>query len=253
MRALFVALAFATCGLAPAAAQPSAAAAYRQGAFLQAAAIGEAGAEAGDLSLAARALLAEAVTGRDADVDALVLRAEANARGALSAAPHSIDARINLALALGIKGRRASVADIVRHGYAREGRALLAEAVARAPEQAMAHALIGGWNLEIVRRGGRAGAAYYGASRRAGVAAFERARALAPDDAAIAYQYAVALLELDAERYAQKASALLADARGCTSHDAFEARMKAQAAQVAAVLAVQGGEAAARMATARVG
>ena len=215
--------------------------------------MGEAAGDPGDLALAARAALAEAVTARGADVDMLVKRAETDARRALSVEPHNVSARIHLALALGIKGRRASVAEALRGGYAREGRALLAEAVARAPREAWAHALIGGWNLEIVRRGGRAGAVYYGASRSAGIAAFERARALAPDDAAIAYQYAVALLELDANRYGRKAAALLVDAGGCAAHDAFEAQMKTQAARVARVLDAQGGAAAARVATARLG
>ncbi len=251
MRACFVALTLIVAAIAPAHAQQSAVAAYQQGAFLEAAAIGERAGDADDLSLAARAALAEAVTARGADVDALVARAETNARRALAAAPDNVDARMNLALALGIKGRRASVAEAMRHGYAREGRALLSQAVARAPDEAWAHALIGGWNLEIVRRGGRAGAAYYGASKASGIAAFERARALAPDDAAIAYQYAVALLELDAKRYAGEAAALLASANGCASHDAFEARVKAQAARVAAMLETRGGAAAVRVATAR--
>ena len=249
MRILLVALALV---VAPHAyAQSVAAEAYAAGAFIDAADRAEGAGGPDNLALAARAILAEAVTAHNIDMDALVARAETDARKALAAAPDSVDARLNLALALGIKGRRASIADVMRHGYAREGRDLLAQARARSPNDEWAQALTGAWNMEVVRRGGRAGAAYYGASTRAGIAAFERARALAPDDAAIAYQYAIALLELDPAHYAAKASALLSDADGCATQDAFERRMKAQAARIEAVLEAHGAMAAARLATAR--
>ena len=77
------------------------------------------------------------------------------------------------------------------------------------------------------------------------------APALAPGDAAIAYQNAVALLELDTAGYAAKAATLLSDAGGCAAHDALERRLKAQAARIEAVLESQGATAAARQATAR--
>ena len=251
MRAALVCLALLAFSAAPARARDSAELAYAQGAFLEAADIAEATGGGDALALAARAALAEAITGHGGDIDALVARAEADARRALAAAPGSIDARMNLALALGLKGRRASIGEAMRGGYAREGRILLTQAVARAPDEAWAHALLGAWHLEVVRRGGAIGAAYYGANTGAGIAGFERARALAPDDAAIAYQYAVALLELEPERYSGKAAALLVNAGGCATGDAFEARVKAQAARVAAVLETQGAAAAVRVATVR--
>lgn len=253
MRTLLFLLALAATPAARAqdATDAYAANAYASGAFIEAANRAEGAGDPGNLSLAARAILAEAITAQGIDLDALVARAESDARKALAAAPDSVDARLNLALALGVKGRRASIADALRHGYAREGRDLLAQARARAPDDAWAQALTGAWHLEIVRRGGRAGAAYFGASTRAGIAAFERAHTLAPDDAAIAYQYAVALLELDPAAYADKAAVLLSDAGGCATQDAFERRMKAQAARIAVVLATRGGAEAARTATAR--
>jgi hypothetical protein len=222
-----------------------------QGAFREAASLGEAQGRADDLALAARALLAEAVTGDAEDIDALLARAEANARRALAAGGANTEARLQLAAAIGMKGRRATIAEAMRKGYAREGRDLVRAAMAEAPREAWAHALEGGWNLEVVRRGGGVGAAYYGASVSAGRVAFERARVLAPDDAIIAFQYAVALLELDPERYREEASRLLAVASACRPGDAFETRVKAKAADVAAALATRGADAAVRIATAR--
>ncbi len=238
------------CFAAPAWAQ-SAREAYVEGAFLEAASLGEAQGRADDLALAARALLAEAVTGNPADIDGLLARAEANARRALAADQTSTEARLQLAAAMGMKARRATIGEAMRKGYASEGRALVRAAVAEAPREAWAHALEGGWNLEVVRRGGNVGATYYGASVRAGRAAFDRARALAPDDAIIAYQYAVALLELDPERYGDEATRLLAAASACRPGDAFEMRVKAKAASVAAALSARGAEPAVQLATAR--
>ena len=219
MGRLLLALAFICLGSGASAWAQSAREAYVDGAFLEAASLGEAQGQADDLALAADR--------------------------------SNTEARLQLAAAIGMRGRRATIAEAMRKGYAGEGRALVRAAIVEAPREAWAHALEGGWNLEVVRRGGGVGAAYYGASVRAGHAAFERARALAPDDAIIAYQYAVALLELDPERYGAEAARLLAAASACRPADAFETRVKAKAASVATVLSARGPDAAVRLATAR--
>lgn len=222
---------------------------YARGDFLAAATQAEAEGGSDNLALAARALLAEAVTGAPRNLDALLTRAEKNARGALAADASNTDARLQLAVAIGMKGRRASVAEAMRRGYAREGKTLVRAALRAQPREAWAHALEGGWNLEIVRRGGSVGASYFGASVPAGRAAFERARALAPDDALIAYQYAVALLELDPRRNTAEAAKLLEIAGTCRAGDAFEQRVQARARDVAAALKDSGADAAIRLAT----
>lgn len=236
---------------APLASAQTAGEAYEQGAFLAAATLAEADGGADDLALAARALLAEVVTGDPADMDALLVRAETNARRALTVDADNVEARLQLAVAIGMQGRRATIGEAMRKGYAHEGRTLVRAAVRDAPREAWAHALDGGWNLEVVRRGGLMGAAYFGASVAAGRAAFERARRLAPDDPLIAYQYAVALLELDAARYGADALELLEAARMCRAGDAFERRVQARAGLVAQTLRAQGAPAAIRKATGR--
>jgi hypothetical protein len=234
MRALIVALVLA-CPAGVAFANDTALRAYAEGDFLAAASA----AERGDRALAARALIAEAITA-GGDVPALLVRAERNARAGLAANPTDLEARLQLALAIGLQGRRAPIAEAMRKGYARESRALIDAALAQAPREAWGHALDGAWHLEIYRRGGAVGARMFGASVPEGVAALERARALAPDDAAIAYQYAVVLLDLDARRYQAKIAGLLAAAAACTAHDAFESAIRAKAEAVAATLAARG-------------
>jgi hypothetical protein len=232
--------------LAPSArASETARALYRSGDYLAAAAQAEADGGADDLALAARALLALCVTqpGR-ADIDALIARAVRLGERALALARGSVAARLQLAAALGMKGRRSSIREAVRAGYAPRGRRLIEEAIVAAPDEPWAHALLGGWHLEVLRRGGHWGAMFYGARLSEGLAAFDRARMLAPNDPAIAVQYGAALLALDAQRFVTRAADLFAAARVCVARDALERHLVAAAARLVAIIAESGARAA---------
>jgi thioredoxin-like negative regulator of GroEL len=183
----------------------------------------------------------------------LLDRAQRDCEAALADQPTSVQARLQLATALGMKGRRASLKEAMNAGYARRGRALIDEALKLSPQEPRAHALLGGWNLEVVRRGGAIGSALMGASTRAGMQSFDRARALAPDDPAIAFHYALALLSLDATRYAQKAGALLSAAASAAPRNSFEANVSDQARRLSGVLAGKGPMAAANAVAAYLG
>lgn len=230
---------------APAVASAGPLAAYASGRFLEAADVAGRSSAPGDRALAARALLAASVLSEPAHRGALLSEAEAQARAALAADPQSVDARLQLAMALGLKGRRASLGEALRRGYASEAKRLIDEAAARAPNDPWAWALLGGWNLEVVRRGGKFGARLYGASTAKGLAAFERARALAPHDAVISLHYAAALLGVDAERFGPRAGTLLATAIAAPAPDVFTARMRAEAEMTFAALNRDGPAAAA--------
>lgn len=221
---------------------------YRDGRFLNAA---DAAQASSDFVLAARALLAQVVVApRSADADRLVARALSAGEAALSAAPNSVDARLQLAAALGMKGRRSSIRAALRAGYATRGKRLIDEALRRAPDEPWGRALLGGWHLEILRRGGRAGALAFGAHFSDGVENFERARALAPADLVIATHYGVALIALNPIRHATRAAAQFNAANACAARDAFERFIQAQAARLAHVLAAEGPQAAQRAAAA---
>jgi hypothetical protein len=219
---------------------------YNSGNFPAAVIAGEQeGGAAGNLA-AARGLLALAMRDfRAAETRPLLDRAQRHCETALAADPNSVQARLQLATTLGMKGRRASLKEAMHEGYAKRGRTLIEEALKLSPEEPRAHALLGGWNLEVVRRGGAIGSALMGASTRAGIRSFDRARALAPDDPAIAFHYGMALLSLDAERYAQKAGVLLSNAANAAPRNAFETRVRDEARRLSAVLASQGAIAAA--------
>jgi hypothetical protein len=248
MRFALAALVLCAAPMAVAEAPGSPNAAYAAGFYLAAADAALARGGAADLSLATRALLAECVrVGRGAQQMQLIDKAMATARAALAANPQSVDARMQLAMAIGLKGRRISAVEAMRAGYAKEGRKLVEEALASAPEEAWAHALMGGWHMEVIRRAGPMARAM-GASESKGVAAFERARTLAPKDAAIAMHFAVGLLGVNAKKYAAQADALFAAAEAAPPGDAFQTQMRAEAIKLRAVLKKDGPEAANRAA-----
>lgn len=203
---------------------------------------------AASLAFAARALLAACVIERQGD--GALLRAEQAARAALALDPNSVEARLQLAVVLGMRGRRASIAEAFARGYAAQGRRLIDEALALAPNSAEAAALLGVWHLEIIRRGGSAGAMLYGAREAEGIAAFERARALEPNSVAIALQYALALAEVDADRHQDRISQLLIAAHEIAPHDALESYSQSVANRLAAALAESGPRGLTRMANA---
>lgn len=205
--------------------------------------------DAATLAFASQALMAACVTTNDrSQISGWLDRAEESAREALERDPNSVDARMQLALVYGVRGRRANIADAVAHNYAPRGKRMIEEALAIEPNNARAHALLGAWHLEVIRRGGRAGAAAYGARLETGLREFNRARALAPDDPMIPLHFAIALIQLNPDRYGAQAAALLDASATGTPRDAFEAHALQVGRRIDRTLTDRGAAAAARYA-----
>lgn len=83
-------------------------------------------------------------------------------------------------------------------------------------------ALAGIWNIEVERRGGFVGAALLGASFEEGETLLNRSMVMLPEEPAIPFAYAVALLSLDTEAHAERSKALLATARQLCSIQAMD-------------------------------
>jgi hypothetical protein len=195
-----------------------------------------------EASSAVRALLIDTIAASDtATRGRLIAEAESRARAMLTQAPGDIPARLLLALAIGLKARRAKPLEAFRAGWAQEGKALIEAAARDAPDHPWAQALLGGWHLEVLRRGGPAGGAMLGARESFGLAAFGRARALAPHDGAIALHFAAALLGYAPQRFAKQAAGLL-DAALATAPDAadFAPPIRAAATAIRQTLADKG-------------
>jgi hypothetical protein len=211
---------------------------YAAGEFVAAADLADTQASASSRAFASRALVAACAAARSRGaIDALLERAETSAREALSLDPRSVDARLQLALVYGMEGRRVSLAQAFASRYAGRGKRLIDEALAIDPSNAHAHAMLGAWNLEVVRRGGGAGALIYGARAGTGFAEFERARALAPDDMLIPLHFAVALLGLDPIAYGPRANRLLREVIAGSANDALESLGQDTAQRLQAALA----------------
>lgn len=190
-----------------------------------------------DLTFVSQALLAACATDQSQNVDAMLARAASSARIALALDSHSIDARISLALAYGMMGKRATLSDAISHNYAGRGRRLINEALALDPNNARGHALLGAWHFEVLRRGGGIGAMTYGARLSSGIGEFQRGMALAPNDPLIPLQFAVALLQRDVAGNAASARRLLARAEAMTARDALEIAAQNSAHRLADALA----------------
>lgn len=174
------------------------------------------------MALAARAVLAEGdYLAPRSSRRAAFEQAAQHARDAVALDPRNPEGHLYLAVALGFLGRIDG--SIVAHfaGYADEARDHIDRALAIAPANPWANALLGGWHLEIVRNGGLLGESLYGASFEKGISAYKRALTLDAGNAAIAYQYALQLAAFGG-RHRVEARRVLAHALRSRPNDASE-------------------------------
>ena len=222
---------------------------YARGDYLEAAALAEQVAGADDLAFAARALLAYCMTG-SAEPDARVVeRAVRDAEAALRLDPEHEEGRLQLAIALSLKSRAMDVMTVWSAGFAEKGKRLAEEVLKADPRNVYAHGFLAVWNLEVVRRGGAVGAWMLGASTGSGRSHYDKARALAPDDIGVHWQYARALAALDLKGKTPDVRAALDRALAAAASDHVEQVMQARAQQLSEALAGDG-DAAQRMAQA---
>jgi hypothetical protein len=211
---------------------------YEQGALQEAARLAAEVGGADGLSLAAKARLVEAIYQAPADAKpGLLDEAAGLAQAALALDPTHVDALIDLALTLGHKADLAGPITAHLNRYATDGKALLDQALALDPDNAWAHGLLGIWHLQVVRHASDGLAAeLFGASRAAGLEHCARAEALGPEELALRYGCALSLLELDPERYGQRARQALEMVGRMPARDAAEELVRADAARLLAEL-----------------
>ncbi len=233
------ALAAMLAAIAPAAGEPDMErlrGRFASGAYLEAASAAEAAAGADELAFAARALLAHCMTAEGEPDGALLARAAAGAAAALLLDPRHSEGRLQLAIALALQGRAMSVMDAWNAGNAQTGRRLAGEVLAIDPANHYAHGYLAVWNLEVRRRGGAVGAGLMGASVTEGRRHYRRAAELAPADIGVHWQYARALVALDARRYGDEAAVALSAALSAAPKDHVETVMASRAAILSAAL-----------------
>jgi tetratricopeptide (TPR) repeat protein len=209
---------------------------YAEGAYDAAIRAGVARNNAHGFGEAARAALAEEAT-REQRCLPCLKRAEDFARRAMAADPKLADARVYLALSLGLEARIEGYDLALRKGYATEAKQALEEAHALDPKNVWALAGLGGWNIEVVRGGGKV-LAYllYGATLERGQTLFAQALNQAPDNIAIRFQYALTLSGYDVERYREKIEALLTRVVEGPAETAYLRLLQKRAAELQSLL-----------------
>ncbi|MGN6516954.1 MAG: hypothetical protein ACTHLR_14065, partial [Rhizomicrobium sp.] len=192
--------------------------------------------DAAGFAIAARATLAAETMG-DARCLDCIARAEDFARKAIAADPKNADGQVFLAVALGRKGRLESTFTVLRKGYPSEAKRALDAAIAADPHNAFAWGGLGAWNIGLVSKGGATVAhAMYGASLADGLVAFDRAFALAPDNVALRYQFALSLSACDVDAYRDRIVDALKRAASGKPRGAYEAFAQSRANELLASL-----------------
>lgn len=220
-------------------------AAYQAGAFEDAAGLAEHQNTAAALVLGARALIARATLTDNLDVrDAAVDRAIELAGRVVAADAYNVEAHLQLAIALGLKGRGLGPIRAHFKGLAGEARGHIDLAQQLTPESPWPYALLGAWHLEISHRGGRVAArTIYGATREKGLGAYDQALVLGPENLVLHYQYALALMSLSPDIYQDKALVALAVVLELPTDGFLQTALHARAVRL--VAAIEAGDRAA--------
>lgn len=209
---------------------------YAEGAYDAAIKAGLAHNNAHGFGEAARATLAEEAS-REQRCLPCLKRAEDYARRAIAADSKSTDARVYLALSLGLEARIEGYEVAREKGYGTEAKRALEEARAIDSKNVWALAGLGGWNIEVVRGGGKV-LAYllYGATLERGLTLFAQALAQAPNNIAIRYQYALTLSGYDVERFHGEIEALLTHVVEGQADTAYLRLLQKRAAELQSLL-----------------
>lgn len=218
LRSVFVALIFALAPLSGAAAASleEARALYDKGEYDAAADMGEALGTPDGLTLATKALIGKT---------SLLLRKERSldeigqaidmARRAFEIDPENLDAHLQYATALGIRGRLISKLRAQMESLPERAEEHLSIGLKLAPDHAWANAFYAAWHIEIVRNGGATlGRTMYGASFETGVRIYDRALTLEPMSPVLPYEYAQFLLATNYYTWRDKSVGLLEMSKG---------------------------------------
>jgi tetratricopeptide (TPR) repeat protein len=170
---------------------------FEKGDYLAAATAGAAEGTAASVALAARATLADA-TLRDTPCLVCLQNAEALARKAIAIDSNNWEGHIHLAVSLGYQAR---IIGPIRARFSRfpeQAKQEIETALRLAPTNHWTLSAAGGFNIEVVRAGGRLlGNLLYGATFENGVSYFSKAIAADPENPLIKLQYALALTGYD--------------------------------------------------------
>jgi tetratricopeptide (TPR) repeat protein len=218
------------------AAENTAFAMFEKGDYLAAAKAGALEGTATSLALAARATLADA-TLRDMPCMECLQDAEALARRAIATDPNNMEGHIHLAVSLGYQAR---IIGPIRARFARfpeQAKQEIDTALRLAPNSHWALSAAGGFNIEVVRAGGRfLGNLIYGATFENGVSYFNKAIAADPENPLIKLQYALALTGYSFDQKKAEIEAMLESCVRAKPGNIYEEAMRQRGQRLLALL-----------------
>lgn len=216
---------------------PSAQQAYDAGQFDKAVALAQADGSGEALAFAARAAVAQAVSPEVGLCAACVQTAESLARNAITQDAKFADGYVQLAIALGLRGRLISLMSARSEEIPEKARAAVDTALQLDPNDVWARATLGAWHLEIVHRAGPILADLtYGAEEDEGVKNFRAALKIDPTRLVVNFQFALCLLALDTQRFRLDAAKALDEGSKDTRQDALTQLMRVRLVKLRALL-----------------
>ena len=192
-----------------------------------------------DLVFASRALNAKAYFLEDRKQARKTAKdAQKFAERALDHDPDNVEARLQAAIAMAVRGANTSPVTAFFKRLPGRSRDHIDHALALDPENAWALSTSAAWRLEVSRRGG---GGFDGADPEQGYEEFLSARRLAPNNVAIAYECALRLLASERAGWRGVALEALQASIESTPQSVFEQRLQQRARELQA--AVQSGPA----------
>lgn len=209
---------------------------WAQGKYAEAIAFGLAEKSADGLSAAARAATTE-MSLRVPPCSQCIQRAEDLSRKALAADPKGTVPSFCLAAALAYHGRMIGLMNTQSAALGSEAKKILEEAITAHPHDARLISGLAIWDFEVVRVSGPFLARIVlGASMDHGLALFDQAFKLSPDDTLLNYQYGLSLAAYDPDEYRTRIEAAWGRAATDTPQNAYDEEMKNNAVKLLALL-----------------
>lgn len=190
---------------------------------------------ADNLGLAARALNAQAYLAEDRKAARRTAeRALDFAEAALAIEHEKVEGHLQAAIALAMRGANMAPVRAFLLNLPSRARRHIDEALALDAGSAWALSTSAAWRLEVFRRGG---GSMYGADPEAGYQEFLKARALDPDNVAIAYECALRLLASQRAEWRETALGCLSASEAGAPRSDFDRHIKERSAALARAIA----------------
>lgn len=205
---------------------------WAQGKYEEAIAVGVAEKSPEGLSAAARAATTE-MSLHPMLCPECIQRAEDLSRRALAADPKSTVPSFCLAAALAYRGRMAGKINTQTASIGIEARKTIQEAIAVHPNDARLISALAIWDFEVVRvAGSLLSRIVYGARMERGIALFDQAFKLSPNDMLLNYQYGLSLAAYDPDEYRSKIEAAWGRIVATRPQNAYDEEIKSRAAKL---------------------